>query len=402
MDLDFDIRADFPVLDDETLVYLDTAATSLTPHRVLHKMNDYYRKYSANVHRGVYRLSHEATELYNDARRTVARLINAEEDEVVFTRGASNALNMVARMLAPYIQEGDEIITSELEHHSHFLPWQRIAKERGAKLIFVPLDQNGRIQLQAFKNVLSPRTRVVALTHVSNVMGYLTPIEKITELAHAHGAYVSVDAAQSVPHMEVDVKRIDCDFLAFSAHKMLGPTGFGILYGKRKHLDAFEPVEFGGDMVGIAEKDTLTYQKPPLKFETGTPPIAEAIGFAEAIDYLEEKGLETIREHEKRLAEYAHKALSGLEDVVIYNKDADAGIITFNLKGVHPHDVVTVLDDDNIALRAGHHCAQLVMQWLSVAATLRASFYLYNTRDDIDRLIESLKRARDFFKDAGL
>ncbi len=392
-----DVRRDFPVLDKEDLAYLDTAATSLTPRRVLHRMDEYYVNYSANVHRGVYRLSHEATRLYEDARRAVAGFVNADADEIVFTRGASSALNLVAKAYEPEIGPGDEILISELEHHSNLLPWQQLAKRTGATLTYIPLTEEGRITVQALKSVLTRQTKLVAITHVSNVMGYETPVRELSALAHEKGATVIVDAAQSAPHMPLDVRRIDCDFLAFSSHKMLGPTGVGALYGKRRHLERLEPVEYGGDMVEETGLHDATWQKPPLKFETGTPPIAEVIGFGEAVRYLEELGLEAVREHEKQLAEYTLSQLDAMEGITVYNPTTDSGIVTFNIDGVHPHDVVTVLDQEGVSLRAGHHCAQLVMAFLNQTATLRASFYVYNDHSDVDRLVRGLQKARDFF-----
>ena len=397
------LKKDFPVFDQNDIAYLDTAATSLTPRSVIGKLTDYYNNYSANVHRGVYRLSHEATELYNATREATARFINAEFEEIVFTRGASSALNLVAFGYGlSNLNPGDEIIISELEHHSNFLPWQQVAKKTGAKVVYVPLSEEGRIEVEAFASVLNENTKIVALTHVSNVMGYITPIKAITELAHSQNAVVCVDAAQSAPHLQIDVKEIDCDFLAFSSHKMLGPKGLGVLYGKKKRLENMEPVEYGGDMVETASKDGSTWQAPPLKFETGTPPIASVVAFFEALRYLQNIGFVALKEHEQRLNKYVLDAFSNIESVKVYNPTSETGMVTFNIEGVHPHDVVTVLDEDNIALRAGHHCAQPLMQWLGVVATLRASFYVYNTLEDCDRLIESVKKAVTFFKEAGL
>ena len=397
------IRTDFPVLTaDDSFVYLDSAASSLTPSSVIDNLNDYYEKYGVNVHRGVYHLSYVATEKYNDARQKIANFINSDVNEVVFTRGASSALNLVAlsygyHVLAP----GDEIIVSELEHHSSVLPWQQVAKNIGAKLVYVPLTDDGRITVDAFKRVLSDKTKVVALTYVSNVMGYITPLKEIIELAHETGAIVSVDAAQAAPHIPIDVRDLDCDFLSFSGHKMLGPTGIGVLFGKYKLLEQMTPLEYGGDMIDYVEKHDATYKNPPYKFETGTPPIAEAIGLGKAIDYLKEIGFEEIHDHEYNLAQYTIKKMQEIDGVTVYNPTSDTGVITFNIDGVHPHDAVTFFDGDNIAMRAGHHCAQLVIQWLDVVATLRISFYVYNTQADSDKFIASLKEAVAFFKSVG-
>ncbi|MFW5914010.1 MAG: aminotransferase class V-fold PLP-dependent enzyme, partial [Bacillota bacterium] len=372
-----DLKKDFPVFKTKDLVYLDTAASSLTPETVIRTMNEYYEKMPVNVHRGVYELSHKATEAYEESREKIARFIGADFEEVIFTRGASSALNMLARMVETNIEAGDEIIVSELEHHSHLLPWQQLAKRKGAKLKYVPLTKEGRITVENFKSVLSDKTKVVALTGVSNVLGYKTPLSNIIALAHEKDAIVSVDAAQMAPHETIDVRKLDCDFLAFSGHKMLGPTGIGILYGKRALLDRLEPLEYGGDMVDIAELHDASWKDTPYKFETGTPPIAEAIGLGAAVDYLNAIGMQKIIEHEQALHAYTMEHLSKLEGITVYNPTCETGIIAFNIDGVHPHDAVTFFDEDNVALRAGHHCAQPVMKFLDVIATLRASMYLY-------------------------
>ncbi len=396
------LKKDFPVLKDSNLVYLDTAASSLTPSTVIDAVDTYYARYPVNVHRGVYRLSFEATQAYEDARETIAKFINASFEEVVFTRGASSALNLVALSYGmTHIKEGDEIIVSELEHHSSVLPWQNVARKKNAKLVYVPLDKDGRITVENFKKVLSERTKVVALTHVSNVMGYITPIQDIISIAHKHAIIVIVDGAQSAPHVPLDVKKLDADFLAFSGHKMLGPTGIGVLYGKRQLLEAMEPLEYGGDMIDEVHKDNSTYKASPYKFETGTPPIAQAIGMRPAIEYLQTIGFDQIETHERFLTEKAVQGLRAIDGVTIYNPTTETGIINFNLDGVHPHDAVSFFDEDNIALRAGHHCAQLLMKYLDVAATLRATFYLYNTDEDVERFIHSVKAARKFFTDVG-
>ncbi len=391
------LRDDFPLLKRKHIRYFDTAATSLTPRPVVARMKDYYENLSANVHRGVYTLSHEATEQYEAARATIARFINAFPEECVFTRGASGALNMVALGLAEKIAEGDEIVVSELEHHSNFLPWLHLAKKRRAKLVFVPLTDEGRITTENFASVLTERTKIVALTHVSNVLGYTTPVEEITRLAREKEAYVVIDAAQSVPHIPVDVKRIGCDFLVFSSHKALGPTGLGVLYGKKERLEEMDPIEYGGDMVDLAEKDHATWQDPPIKFETGTPPIAEVLGFAEAVRYMERIGRAEIKRHGENLRAHTMEKLRAMEGVTIHNESTEGSLISFNIDGVHPHDAVTILDSEGFALRAGHHCAQPLMAWLSVPATLRASFYIYNTISECDGLVEAVGRARDYF-----
>lgn len=396
------LRQDFPVLQDKSLVYLDTAASSLKPQIVLDSMDEYYQKYGVNVHRGVYNLSYVATTKYEEARQTVAEFINASFETIVFTRGASSALNLVATSYGlNNVTKDDEIIVSELEHHSHVLPWQNVARITGAKLVYVPLNEEGRITVENFKKVLNERTKVVALTYVSNVMGYITPLQEIIELSHQVNAVVSVDAAQAVPHMKVDVAKLDCDFLSFSGHKMLGPTGIGILYGKKALLDAMPPIEFGGDMNDNVNKYDASWKDTPYKFETGTPPIAEAIGLGAAISYLTNIGLEAVHAHELELKNYTIKKMKAIDGIDIHNETGETGVISFNLTGVHPHDVVTFFDQENICMRAGHHCAQLVIKWLDVAATLRISYYLYNTKSDCDAFISALQEARAFFTEMG-
>ena len=396
------LKKDFPILTSQPLIYLDTAASSLTPQCVIDTMNEYYTEYPVNVHRGVYQISYRATKHYTEARQTIADFINAEYEETVFTRGASSALNLVATSYGlNHLQAGDEIIVSELEHHSHILPWQQVAKKTGAKLIYVPLNKDGRITVENFKKVLSDKTKVVALTYVSNVMGYETPLSEIIPLAHQKHAIVSVDAAQAAPHKHIDVKALDCDFLAFSGHKMFGPTGIGVLYGKRQYLDKLEPIEFGGDMNDNVDLYDAVWKDSPYKFETGTPPIAEAIGLAEAVRYIQSLNPQAILNHELKLKKRAVEALLDIEGVTVYNPGSETGIITFNLEGVHPHDAVSFFDQENIAMRAGHHCAQLIIKWLKVPATLRASFYAYNTEDDVDHFIDVVKKARAFFTSVG-
>lgn len=398
---DLNLKKDFPVLiNNPSLVYLDTCATSLKPQCVIDKLNEYYQKYGVNVNRGVYGLSYHATEEYEETRGIVAKFINAKTNEVVYTKGASNGLNLVAMSYGmDNINEGDEIIVSELEHHSNLLPWQHIAKVKKAVLKYIELDSTGRITVDAFKKVLTDKTKVVAITYVSNVMGYITPIEEIIKLAHEKNAVVIVDAAQAVPHMKIDVKKIDADFLAFSAHKMFGPTGFGILYGKYKLLQKMNPIEFGGDMNDFVEKYDSEYKDAPYKFETGTPPIAEAIAFKEAIRYIDSIGYETIQEHEKLLHEYCLEQLSKIEGIKIFNPYADTGVISFNIYDAHPHDAATFFDQANVALRAGHHCAQLITKWLEQLGTLRACVYVYNTKEDIDKFVSICKEAAEYFKE---
>lgn len=395
------IKSDFPVLvNNPNLVYLDTCATSLKPYNVINKLVEYYEKYGVNVNRGVYTLSYHATVEYEETREIVAKFLNAKTEEIVYTKGASNSLNLVASSYGmDNIKEGDEIITSELEHHSNVIPWQNVAKKKNAKLKFIELDSTGRITVEAFKKVLTNKTKVVAITYVSNVMGYITPIKEIIKLAHSVGAIVVVDAAQAVPHMPIDVKELDADFLAFSAHKMLGPTGFGILYGKYNLLQAMNPIEFGGDMNDNVDLYESHYKDAPFKFETGTPPIAEAIAFKEAIKYIEKIGFEQIQKNEHELTRYVIDELLKIDNVIVYNPTVETGTIAFNIKNVHPHDAATYFDQENIALRAGHHCAQLITKWLECVGTLRACFYLYNDMEDAKKFVNAVKGAAEYFKE---
>ena len=395
------IKKDFPVLNNNPdLVYLDTGATALKPKCVIDKINEYYDKYGVNVNRGVYELSYEATTEYEETRTITAKFLNAREKEIVFTKGASNGLNMVALGFGmDYIQEGDEIITTELEHHSNVLPWMNVAKKKNATLKYIELDSTGRITVEAFKKTITEKSKVLAITYVSNVMGYITPIKEIIKIAHEHNIIVVVDAAQAVPHMKVDVQDLDCDFLAFSAHKMFGPTGFGILFGKYKYLKKMSPIEYGGDMIDVVEKYEATTKDAPYKFETGTPPIAEAIAFKEAIKYIESIGYDRIHEHEQILLNYAREKLSKVEGITIYNPTAETAIITFNINKAHPHDAATIFDEYHVALRAGHHCAQLITKWLDCVATLRACIYVYNDYHDIDVFVEAVKAAVKYFEE---
>ena len=395
------IKKDFPVLNNNPdLVYLDTGATALKPKCVIDKINEYYDKYGVNVNRGVYELSYEATTEYEETRTLTAKFLNAREKEIVFTKGASNGLNMVALGFGmDYIQEGDEIITTELEHHSNVLPWMNVAKKKNATLKYIELDSTGRITVEAFKKTITEKSKVLAITYVSNVMGYITPIKEIIKIAHEHNIIVVVDAAQAVPHMKVDVQDLDCDFLAFSAHKMFGPTGFGILFGKYKYLKKMSPIEYGGDMIDVVEKYEATTKDAPYKFETGTPPIAEAIAFKEAIKYIESIGYDRIHEHEQILLNYAREKLSKVEGITIYTPTAETAIITFNINKAHPHDAATIFDEYHVALRAGHHCAQLITKWLDCVATLRACIYVYNDYHDIDVFVEAVKAAVKYFEE---
>lgn len=394
-----DIKKEFPIFENnKDLVYLDSGATSLKPKCVLDKMNDYYNNYGVNIHRGVYGLSYKATDEYDKARQIVSEFLNCEFKEVVFTKNVSEALNKICLMLENRLNENDEVISSELEHHSSILPWMKACERTKAKLKYIPLNEEGRITVDNFKKVLSLNTKVVAITMVSNVMGYLTPIKEIIDEAHKVGAIVIVDAAQAIQHFPIDVKQLDCDFLAFSGHKAFGPTGIGAFFGKKKILKTLQPIDFGGDMNEEVDLYNVEIKDIPYRFETGTPAIAEAIGLGRALQFIEEIGFENIHSHEKQLMEYALEQLSSIEGVTIYNKTSDVGIISFNVDGVHPHDAASFFDEASICLRAGHHCAQLITKWLKCVGTLRASFFIYNTKEDVDKFITVVKQTVEFFK----
>lgn len=401
-----EIRKHFPILDQDVnghpLVYLDSAATSQKPRQVIEAINDYYTFDNANVHRGVHTLGNRATDHYEGAREKVRKFINAKStQEIIFMRGTTTGLNTVAQSYGrANVGEGDEIVITHMEHHSNIIPWQQLAKEKGAVLKYIDLEEDGTLSLEKVRATITDRTKIVSIMYVSNVMGTMNPIKEITEIAHAHGAVMVVDGAQAAPHLKLDVQKLDCDFLAFSGHKMCGPTGIGVLYGKKDLLNNMEPVEFGGEMIDFVGLYESTWKELPWKFEGGTPIIAGAIGLGAAIDYLEEIGLEEIEKHEHELAAYAMERMSTIEGLTIYGPDAKerAGIVTFNLGNVHPHDVATVLDMNGIAVRAGHHCAQPLMKWLECSATARASFYLYNTEEDVDRLVEGLRIAKEYFE----
>jgi len=398
------IREQFPILHQEInghpLVYLDNAATSQKPLAVIEAIERYYKWANSNVHRGVHTLGSRATDAYEGAREKVAKFLNAKSaSEIVFTRGTTTALNLVASAYArSVLREGDEIVLTPMEHHSNLIPWQQAAKACGATLKYIPLQADGSISLEDVEKTVTNRTKIVTTAHVSNVLGVTNPIKEIAAIAHKNGAVTVVDGAQSAPHMKIDVQELDCDFFAFSGHKMCGPTGIGALYGKLSLLESMEPIEFGGEMIDHVDLYESTWKEVPWRFEGGTPIIAGAVGLAAAIDFLQEVGLDRILEHEKKLAAYAVNRLSEIDGISIYGpKSNRAGLVTFNLGDIHPHDVATVLDSYGIAIRAGHHCCQPLMRWLGASATARASFYLYNTEDEIDRLAEGLVRTKEYF-----
>ncbi|MET3683685.1 cysteine desulfurase/selenocysteine lyase [Alkalibacillus flavidus] len=399
------VRRDFPILDqdvnDHPLVYLDSAATSQKPAQVIEAVENYYKQYNSNVHRGVHTLGSHATDGYEGARKKVKKFINASSvKEVIFTRGTTTALNTVAYSYArANLSEGDEILLTKMEHHSNLIPWQQAAKATGATLTYLPLQEDGTIALSDVEAMVNENTKIVAMGHVSNVLGTINPIKEVTDIAHRNGAVMVVDGAQSVPHMKVDVQDLDVDFYAFSAHKMCGPTGVGVLYGKKELLENMEPVEFGGEMIDFVNLYDSTWKELPWKFEGGTPIIAGAIGLGAAIDYLESVGMTQIEKHEHELVQYALEQMNTIDGITIYGPEERAGLVTFNLDDVHPHDLATALDSIGVAVRAGHHCAQPLMKELNVVATARASFYLYNTKNDVDVFVEGLKKAKEFFGD---
>lgn len=406
------IRQDFPILSTamrgKPLVYLDNGATSLKPQVVIDSQVEYYTRISVNIHRGVYQLSEEATQRFDDARDAVRHFVNADDDgEIVFTKGSTEASNLVAVGWArKFLGADDEIVVTELEHHANLIPWQQAAAATGAHLRFIPLDPAGRVSLDAVESVLNPRTRIIAITGMSNVTGYQPPIAGIAQLAHERGILLAVDGAQLVSHHPVDVQSLGCDFLTFSAHKMCGPTGVGALYARRALLDEMDPLLYGGDMIVRVHKEEASFKTAPDKFETGTPNIAGVIGFSAAVKYLESVGMEAVARHEQALVAYAIGRLSDIPDLAIYGSASDdcrtpsiqpGGMVSFNLGDLHPHDVGAVLDAEGVAVRTGFHCAQPLMRFFGIPGTVRASFYLYNTFEDIDRLVDALGKAREVF-----
>lgn len=398
------IKKDFPVLNqivnDEPLVYLDNAATTQKPLKVLAAIKDYYENDNANVHRGVHTLAERATEKYEAAREKVRQFINAKSTkEVLFTRGTTTSINWVAQFAGQILKAGDEIVISIMEHHSNIVPWQEVAKKTGAILKFVYL-KDGQLDMDDLRKKITNQTKFVSIAHVSNVLGTINPVEEITKIAHEHGAYMVVDGAQSTPHMAIDLQKMDVDFFAFSGHKMMGPTGIGVLYGKEELLNQFEPVEFGGEMIDFVYESHSTWTELPWKFEAGTPNIAGAIALGAAIDYIQELGIDQIHQHEIELIDYLMPKLQEIEGLKIYGPKDNVkrgGLIAFNIEGLHPHDVATALDMEGVAVRAGHHCAQPLLNYLETPATARASFYLYNTKAGCDKLVEALKKTKEFF-----
>ena len=400
-----DIRADFPILEREfdgtPLIYLDNAATSQTPDQVVDAIADYYRTYNSNVHRGLHQLSQEASIAYEEAHDRVAEFIGAESrEEIVFTKNTTESMNLVAyawglNELGP----GDEVVLTEMEHHASLVTWQQVAKRTGATVRFIRVDDEGYIDMDHARELITDDTEMVSVVHISNTLGTVNPVADLTDLAHDHDAYMFVDGAQSVPTRPVDVGEIDADFLAFSGHKMCGPTGIGVLYGKEHVLDAMQPYLYGGDMIRKVTFEESTWNELPWKFEAGTPNICQGIALAEAIDYLEDIGMDRVQAHEEQLAEYAYDRLSEFEDIEIYGPPGDdrGGLVAFNLGAVHAHDTSEILNEFAVAVRAGDHCTQPLHDKLGAPASARASFYIYNTRDEVDALVDALEDARELF-----
>jgi cysteine desulfurase / selenocysteine lyase len=405
------IREDFPILKrklsgDKPLVYLDNAATTQKPLAVIDAIRDYYMNYNSNIHRAVHQLAEEATIEFEKTREKVAKFINAKSpEEIIFTRNATEAINLVAYSWGrTNVKKDERVIITEIEHHSNIVPWQILTSEKGADLEYVGTDDDGYLRLQEFVNYLDnkkKKTKLVSITHMSNVLGTIVPVSDIIKMSHEKGVLVLVDGAQSVPHMSVDVQSIDCDFMAFSAHKMLGPTGVGLLYVKKEILEDMPPFIGGGDMIKEVHKHETRYNDLPYKFEGGTPNIADVIGFSAAIDYLNNIGMDNVREHEVELTGYALEKMTTVRGITFYgppNTKDRGGVISFNIGDIHPHDLATIMNDHGIAIRSGHHCAQVLMERLDVAATSRASFYIYNTKEEIDIFVDALKEARRIFR----
>jgi cysteine desulfurase / selenocysteine lyase len=402
MSLDATTRGDFPILErtvnGHRLVYLDSAASSQKPHTVIEAMSQYYATSHANVHRSIHTLGEEATALYEAARDRVQRFIGADSrEEVVFTRGTTDSINLVADALGRTLHAGDEILVTDMEHHSNIIPWQMAARDRGVAIRSIPVVGDGVLDLESFERLLGPRTRVVAFTHVSNVLGTVTPVVRICARARAAGAVTVVDGAQAVPHLPLDMSALGCDFYAFSGHKMLGPTGIGVLWGRRAALEALEPTRGGGEMIKEVWIDRARWNDLPWRFEPGTPPIAEAVGLMAAVEYLEKLGMEHVAEHERALARQTVEVLQAIPGVTVYGPGAAVprgAVVAFSVEGLHPHDVAALLDQEGIAVRAGHHCAQPLMRWFGVTGTARASFSVYSSSEDVSLLAHALAALR--------
>ena len=398
------IESDFPVLSQKVngkkLVYLDNAATTQKPKAVIKSIERYYNESNANIHRGVHALSQKATDLYENSRKNISNFINAEsEKQIIFVRGATEAINLVANShVRPLLNQNDEIIISQMEHHANIVPWQLICEERNAKLRILPMNQRGELILDSLGKIISKKTKFMAINHVSNSLGTVNPIEEIVKIAHQHKIKILIDGAQAVQHIPIDIQKIGADFYCFSGHKLYGPTGIGILYGKKQLLNEMPPYQGGGDMIKSVTFDETVYNDVPHKFEAGTPNISGAIGLSAAIDYIREIGIEKISKHESELLEYASKELNKIDNVqIIGNAENKASVLSFVIKNIHPHDIGTIMDSNGVAIRAGKHCTDPVMDFYCIPATARASFAAYNNKDDVDKLIKSVKKAIEVF-----
>lgn len=398
-----EIKKDFPLLENKEITYLDSGATTQKPIQVINAINEFYKKYNANIHRGAYSLSQEATEIYENTREKIAKFINAKtSQEIIYTKNATESLNLIAYSYGMNnLKQNEKIVLSIMEHHSNLVPWQNVVKSKGAKLEYMYINENFEIADEEIENKITQNTKIVGITHISNVLGTINNIKKIIKYAHKKGAIVVVDASQSIPHQKIDVQELDADFLVFSAHKMLAPLGLGILYGKKEILNKMTPFLMGGDMIEYVYEQDTTYAPLPNKFEAGTQNVEAVIGLGAAIDYIENLGYNKIQEIEKEVVDYARKRLSELEYITIYmtpNTKNHSSVISFNIKGIHPHDVASILDSNNVCIRSGNHCAQPLMRYLEIDSTCRASFYIYNTKEDVDKLIDALNKAYNMFK----
>lgn len=398
-----DIRDDFPILKNRNIAYLDSGATTQKPKQVIKAIEDFYENYNANVHRGAYSLSTEASAIYEDTRTKIANFINAKHrEEIIFSKNATESLNLIAYSYGlDKLKKDDEIVISIMEHHSNLVPWQKVAKQTDAKLNYMYINDEFEISDEEIENKITDKTKIVGITHVSNVLGTINNIKKIIKYAHKKGAIVIVDASQSIPHMKIDVQDLDCDFLVFSGHKMLAPLGIGVLYGKREILNDMTPFLMGGDMIEYVYEQNTTFAPLPNKFEAGTQNIEGLIGLGSAIDYINNFGYDNIQKIENDLLSYAREELSKLDFLTLYltpNKENHSSVISFNINGVHPHDVASILDSEGVCVRSGNHCAQPLLRFLGIDSTCRASFYFYNTKEDVDRLVKALNKAYDMFK----
>jgi len=394
------IKKDFAILrQQKSLSYLDSAATSLTPDVVVRKMDEYYFKYNANVHRGVYKLAQKADEEFERSRAVIADFINADSREIVFTSGATAGLNLLASSIGQTLKKGDNVVLTRMEHHANLVPWQQAAKKYGFNLRFIELDKNFQLDLKSAKKVIDKKTKIVSMIHVSNTLGTVNPVFELIKMAKKAGAQTILDSSQAVAHLPIDVKKLDCDYLVFSGHKVYGPTGIGILYGKQSRLETLEPVNFGGDMISSVSYESAKWNEVPYKFEAGTPNISSAIGLGAAIEYVESIGWKQILSHEMALTQKALKLLASIKGVkIIGPKINRVGVISFTVDGIHPHDLASILDEHGVAVRAGHHCTMPLMRLLGVKATARVSFGIYTTTTDIDKLISGIKRAHSIFR----